>query len=96
MVKVIEPPYRKKNWVVFDKSTKRYLGRVIKPETQNYPIVGECTTKWGWVNDIQEAKSDWILRPSLFLIKVASGFDMGYCDIQPVLVDGDGIVTVGE
>lgn len=95
MVKVIEPRRPKKNWVVFNKSTNRYLGRVIKPEAENYPIAGECSTKWGWVDNIQDAKFDWIIRPPLFIIRMNSGIDLSYSQIQQVVVESDGTVTLG-
>lgn len=96
MVKVIGKFKPKKNWVVFDKSTNRYLGRVNNVEAENFPLVGESSTKWGWVDSLQKAKHDWIIRPPLFLIKMNTGIDFSYCQVQQIKVGLDGIVTLGE
>ena len=86
---------RKHNWVVYNPESGYYLGRVKNPDAENYPLPGESDTVWGWVKDLQKAKSDWIVRPALFLLRLSTGLNIRPCEVKVVQHTDNQIVLKG-
>ena len=89
MAKTVKPS--KRNWVVYNPETKKYLGRVPNVEAENYPLPGESSSVFGWVDNIQNAKANWIIRPPLITLSIMHGLKFTSCLTRRVKVSGDEI-----
>ena len=89
MAKTVKPS--KRNWVVYNPETKKYLGRVPNVEAENYPLPGESSSVFGWVDNIQNAKANWIIRPPLITLSIMHGLKFTGCLTRRVKVSGDEI-----
>ncbi len=76
----------KRNWVVYNEITKKYLGLVPNREAENYPLPGESENVFGWVSDLQKAKATWIIKPPIFILKHMHGINFDECTIRRVNV----------
>lgn len=74
----------KRNWVVYNETTKEYLGVVPNREAENYPLPGESETVFEWVTDLQKAKANWIIKPPVFILKHMHGINFDDCTIRRV------------
>ena len=91
MAYTVKPP--KSNWVIYDAVKDKFLGRIANPDTKDYPLPGESGTVWGWVDDIQKAKANWIIKPPLTILRYAHGLNFDNCFIRKVSVS-EGVITL--
>ena len=91
MAYTVKPP--KSNWVIYNAVTGKFLGRIPNPEAEIYPLPGESETVFGWVDDVQKAKANWIIKPPVTLLRFMHGLNFDNCFIRKVNV-ADGVITL--
>lgn len=85
----------KRNWVIYNPETKKYLGRVPNVEAENYPLPCESETVFGWVDNLQDAKANWIIYPPRFVLTMMHGLNLDGCLTQRVTVVGN-VITLED